>query len=126
MNLFLTVGTQLPFDRLTRAVDLWADGQQGRTHRIFGQIGPQSPGNHRPTRFEWTEFLDPDAFAKRFDAATHIIAHAGMGTIISAPRRRKARRIARTPFGSAGAAQRPPDRHAAEVSEQAGDLGGGS
>ena len=83
MNLFLTVGTQLPFDRLTRAVDDWA-GRQERRVEIFGQVGPLSPRNHRPAQFEWAEFLDPDAFAKRFDAATHVVAHAGMGTIISA------------------------------------------
>lgn len=84
MNLFLTVGTQLPFDRLTRAMDQWCAGIPSGSVRVFGQIGPILGSNHTPKHFEWTEFLAPDEFGKRFEAATHIVAHAGMGTIISA------------------------------------------
>ena len=40
MNLFLTVGTQLPFDRLTRAVDAWLDDHPEYADHVFGQIGP--------------------------------------------------------------------------------------
>ncbi|MGD1925882.1 MAG: glycosyltransferase [Paracoccaceae bacterium] len=84
MKFFLTVGTQLPFDRLVRAVDDWV-GAAGRTKiEMFGQIGDVSQASYTPKNFDWTEFLEPDEFADRFAAATHVIAHAGMGTIISA------------------------------------------
>lgn len=86
--IFLAVGTQLPFDRLTRAVDEWC-GQTGRGAEVFGQVGRLEPGNYRPVHFNWAESLAPDDFAARLDAADVIVAHAGMGTIISALSRAK-------------------------------------
>lgn len=83
MNLFLTVGSQMPFDRLIRTVDAWA-AQQPESIKVFGQIGPLTPANYRPANFEWVDLLAPDAFGERFANASHVIAHAGMGTIISA------------------------------------------
>lgn len=80
--IFLTVGTQLPFDRLVRAVDLWA-GSRGRRD-IFGQISDPGPSGYRPKNFDWVPDLAPAEFEARFQAASHIVAHAGMGTIISA------------------------------------------
>lgn len=83
MNVFLTVGTQLPFDRLTRAVDEWCEETAFEDVQVFGQIGPMVPTTYQPRNFPWVEFLPPEEFSKRFSGATHIIAHAGMGTIIS-------------------------------------------
>ena len=80
--IFLTVGTQLPFDRLVLAIDTWAG--EHPDHPIFGQIADPGPDGYRPKNFEWVEDLSPPEFQARFDAATHIVAHAGMGTIISA------------------------------------------
>ena len=80
--IFLTVGTQLPFDRLVAAVDAWA-ASRGRSD-IFGQISDPGPNGYRPENFEWVADLDPGDFDDRFSAASHIVAHAGMGTIISA------------------------------------------
>lgn len=80
--IFLTVGTQLPFDRLVRAVDLWA-GSRGRQD-IFGQISNIGPSGYRPKNFEWVSDLAPAEFEARFRAASYIVSHAGMGTIISA------------------------------------------
>lgn len=80
--IFLTVGTQLPFDRLVRAVDRWAGNQNG--HEIFGQISNPDPSGYRPKNFEWVADLEPVEFEARFRAASHIVSHAGMGTIISA------------------------------------------
>ncbi len=80
--IFLTVGTQLPFDRLVLAIDTWAGENPG--HQIFGQIADPGPGGYRPKNFEWVADLSPPEFQARFDAATHIVSHAGMGTIISA------------------------------------------
>lgn len=79
--IFLTVGTQLPFDRLVRAVDRWA-GETGAA--VFGQICEPGPEGYRPRHIEWKAFVTPDEFDARFEAAPFVVSHAGMGTIISA------------------------------------------
>lgn len=78
--IFLTVGTQEPFDRLVAAVDDWA-----ATHDVpvFGQLGALKPGSHRPAHFEWREFITADAYQQRLEASRLIVAHVGMGSIIS-------------------------------------------
>lgn len=80
--ILLTVGTQGPFDRLTRAVDAWCAAGTGP--EIFGQIGALSHGNYKPRHFEWVERLSPHDFDERFAQAELIVSHAGMGSIISA------------------------------------------
>lgn len=82
--IFVTVGTDLPFDRLMKVVDSWAR-RHGR-HDIFAQIGE---GGWQPGFIEWRAFLEPPEFRRRFDEADLIVSHAGMGTIISALRRGK-------------------------------------
>ncbi len=77
--IFLTVGAQMPFDRLVRAVDAWA--ARAGNGSIFAQIGR---GGYRPAHLRHVEFLEPRAFRNAFNAATAIVAHAGMGTIINA------------------------------------------
>jgi exopolysaccharide biosynthesis glucuronosyltransferase PssE len=77
--IFVTVGTQVPFDRLVRAVDQWA-GEQGRTD-VFAQIGETELV---PEHIEAAASLGPDEFARRFEAADVVVAHAGMGTILGA------------------------------------------
>ena len=76
--IFVTVGEQLPFDRLVRTVDQCGSikGQE-----IFAQIGET---DLRPSSIEYKNFLDPDVFKQKFLAAELIVAHAGMGTIITA------------------------------------------
>ena len=77
--IFVTVGAQMPFDRFIRAVDTWA-AQCGRSD-IFAQIGPQA---WKPRHIEWTKFLAPDDHRRRVEGAVMIVAHAGMGSIITA------------------------------------------
>jgi UDP-N-acetylglucosamine transferase subunit ALG13 len=77
--IFVTVGSDVPFDRLVRVVDEWA-GATGRTD-VFAQI---SETDYKPTHLAYTNFLQPEEFARRFSSATIIISHAGMGTILSA------------------------------------------
>ena len=83
--IFVTVGTDLPFDRMVRVVDRWA-ADTGR-REIFAQIGETA---WRPAHMEFSNFLDPSEFVRRFSAARTIVAHAGMGTILSALRYEKA------------------------------------
>lgn len=77
--ILVTVGTQGPFDRLVRAVDDWL-----REHpdvRAFGQIGRT---NYRPKYMEASADLDPEDFERRVAVADIVVAHAGMGTILTA------------------------------------------
>lgn len=77
--IFVTVGAQMPFDRLVRAVDSWA-GRRGRTD-VFAQIGPTS---YRPGSIPWTQFLQPAQFKEQAERAKVIVAHAGTGSILTA------------------------------------------
>ena len=81
--IFLTLGTQLPFDRLVREVDAVA----GRIDEpIFGQIGRSQ---FAPVNFPFVAELSPHEFQQRIRAARVIIGHAGVGTILAARRENK-------------------------------------
>ena len=77
--IFVTVGTQGQFDRLIRTVDEWA-GLRGRTD-VFAQTGPS---DYRPEHIRSKPFIDPTEFRKHVESASLVIAHAGMGSIITA------------------------------------------
>lgn len=85
--IFMTVGTILPFDRLSRALDDWA-ASRGRSD-IFGQLYDLGPDNYRPVHFEWAERLSPADFRACIEAADLIVGHAGIGTIVEALTRAK-------------------------------------
>ncbi len=86
--IFLTVGTQLPFDRLTRAMDEWC-GEHAKNTEVFGQIGIIGPNSYIPQNFEWAQKISPDDFTRRVKSATAVVGHAGMGSIITAMTFRK-------------------------------------
>ncbi|MGA2696602.1 MAG: glycosyltransferase [Terriglobales bacterium] len=77
--IFVTVGSQEAFDRMIRAVDEWA-AQRGRRD-VFAQI---AAGAYRPKHIEFTDFMEPAEFKQRVSEASVIVAHAGMGTILTA------------------------------------------
>ncbi|MBZ0171716.1 MAG: hypothetical protein K8E66_04995 [Phycisphaerales bacterium] len=77
--ILVTVGAQMPFDRLVRAVDEWA-GRSGRAD-VLAQIGTTE---FEPANIRWRAFLDPEEFREAVGAAHAIVSHAGMGTIITA------------------------------------------
>ena len=77
--IFVTVGHQMPFDRLIRLVDRWA--AQHRNAEIFAQIGR---AEYRPENFSCTEFLDPAGFERRVHDCSAVVGHAGTGSIIQA------------------------------------------
>lgn len=77
--IFVTVGTDKPFDRMMKVVDRWA-GESGRKD-VFAQIGE---GGWEPQYVPFVNFLEPVEFKTRFAQARLIIGHAGMGTILSA------------------------------------------
>lgn len=77
--ILVTVGTQGAFDRMIETVDAWA-GEAQRTD-VFAQVGPT---RNAPEHMEWVRALDPAEFASKLEHAEAVIAHAGMGTILSA------------------------------------------
>lgn len=77
--IFITIGTQAPFDRLIKAMDEITPLLNGE--KVIAQI---FGSEFRPVNMEIVEFLNPVEFDKIFAEASLIIGHAGMGTIISA------------------------------------------
>lgn len=77
--IFVTVGTQGPFDRMIRVIDAWATRHDRED--VFAQIGRDS---WRPKTIEWVEQLDAAEFKQRVERSQVVIAHAGMGTILTA------------------------------------------
>ena len=75
--IFLTVGTQFPFDRLVRFVDE-AISQNRFEEEIFAQIGDSS---YRPHNFKYVESLEKSEFDSWMQRASGIISHAGIGTL---------------------------------------------
>lgn len=77
--IFVTVGAQMPFDRLITWVDDWASANE--RDDLAAQIGPSEM---QPSTLEVIPFMDPPEFRRRMLEAAGIVAHAGMGTIITA------------------------------------------
>ena len=77
--IFVTVGTDGPFDRLVDAVDRWAS--HTGCADVFAQIGRSSM---RPRFIRFTDFLEPPEFNRQFCSASLVVSHAGMGTILTA------------------------------------------
>jgi len=77
--IFVTVGTQQPFDRLIKAVDAWAAGNGEAAG--FAQIGSSA---YKPVHLEWAEYLPGDAFRSKLEAASLVVSHAGVGNLLLA------------------------------------------
>ncbi len=82
--IFLTIGTHEPFDRLVRAVDGWA-----ARHPDVGLFAQVTPGGFQPRHMAFAHRLAPADYRARMDAARLIVAHAGMGSIITAMDRQR-------------------------------------
>jgi UDP-N-acetylglucosamine transferase subunit ALG13 len=78
-TIFVTVGSQMPFDRLVAAVDLWAENTQPAAD-IFAQIGDSQ---YRPRALRYTKSLSPAEFSQTVAQADVIVAHAGMGSVLT-------------------------------------------
>ena len=104
--IFVTVGTQGHFDRMVRTVDEWA-GKHGRTD-VFAQTGP-SDASYRHIRVE--QFIDPAKFRECVESASLVIAHAGMGSIITALELGKANHCHAPPSEHGRTAKRSSDGH---------------
>ncbi len=81
--IFATIGTQAPFDRFVKILDELCKN-------IDEEIVCQTiQTNYQAQNIKTVDFLPPDEFDQYFKRARLIIAHAGMGTIISALRQKK-------------------------------------
>lgn len=82
--IFVTVGTQLSFDRLIVAIDQWAANNP--SEKVFAQIGP---AKYTPQHIEYSDFVAPNKADELFRQASLIVSHAGMGSILTALKYRK-------------------------------------
>jgi UDP-N-acetylglucosamine transferase subunit ALG13 len=78
--IFLTVGTELPFDRLVQAVDEIA-GRGVLGEEWFAQIGDS---RYKPLHLPWVASMEGHHFDQRLCECNAIISHAGIGTILKA------------------------------------------
>jgi UDP-N-acetylglucosamine transferase subunit ALG13 len=77
--IFVTVGAQMPFDRLVRAMDEWAG-----THGRADVLAQTHAGHYHPRHIDSVQFLDPDGFRSAVERSDIVVSHAGMGSIITA------------------------------------------
>lgn len=76
--IFATIGTQAPFDRFVKMLDDIAP-------EIDEEIVVQTIGSqYKAKNIKVIGFIQPDKFNDYFSKARLIVAHAGMGTIITA------------------------------------------
>lgn len=76
--IFVTVGTQLPFERLIAAVDEWAE--KNPETPVFAQVGDTK---YVPQHMTFVRKITPREYSEKFNNAQVVVSHAGMGTIIS-------------------------------------------
>lgn len=69
-----------PFDRLIRAMDAWAAAQPEPV-ALLAQIGD---GGFEPRHMRWVRSLPGDDYARTVAGAELVVAHAGMGSVITA------------------------------------------
>lgn len=84
MRIFVTVGAQMPFDRLIVAMDTWAAAHP--EHQVLAQIGAS---RLRPTHIRWAHLLRPTELLRAYDEADAIVGHAGTGTLFDVLQRGK-------------------------------------
>ena len=82
--IFVTVGTQEPFDRLIETVDVWS-AEQGRQD-VIAQVGRST---YVPRSIKVVASLTPKEFGEHLEQASTIVSHAGMGTILQVASRGK-------------------------------------
>ena len=78
--IFVTIGSIFPFDRMIRAMDAWA-AAEGAGEEVFAQIGK---GSYEPAHMRWVRRLDRSDYAGAMAGARLIVAHAGVGSVVTA------------------------------------------
>lgn len=82
--IFVTVGTQEPFDRLISAMDILTPQLEG-----IPVIAQTAKSLYSARHIKTVDFVSPSVYNDYFSQAQLIVSHAGMGTIISALQQEK-------------------------------------
>lgn len=80
--IFLTVGSELVFNRMVKAVDAWA--VENKTSQIIAQTGISTDSDYQPKNMTAKSLISPAEYNQYCRDADFLIAHAGMGSIITA------------------------------------------
>lgn len=83
--ILVTVGTQIPFDRLITLVNDWVS-ESGTKQEVVAQVGSSVYSSKNMTVFQSVE---PEQFEQYINDCDFIISHAGMGSILTALRVKK-------------------------------------
>ena len=78
--IFVTTGTQLPFSRLVAEMDRIAERLD---EPVIAQVGPDQSEH---SNLDLKGRMPPDEFDATFQAARVVVAHAGVGSVLSARR----------------------------------------
>lgn len=78
--IFVTVGTQLPFERLVAAVDAWAGGRSPGPD-VLAQVGD---GRTDYPHLRCVRTLDAEGYTRAIAETRLMVAHAGTGSILTA------------------------------------------
>lgn len=81
--IFVTIGSMFPFDRMIREMDAWVASRmaEGDAEEILAQIGE---GTYVPRNMTWVRRLDRADYIAAVARARLIVAHAGIGSVVSA------------------------------------------
>lgn len=77
-RIFVTVGTQIPFDRMVQSVSHWIG--DSKEIEVFAQIGESKLAPHN---MQYKKFIDLTEYHRRIDWCDLIVGHAGMGAILT-------------------------------------------
>jgi len=78
--IFVTIGSMFPFDRMIRAMDAWVLAE-GQGEEVLAQIGA---GDYEPRHMTWVRKLDRRTYAETIRRSRLVVAHAGVGSIVTA------------------------------------------
>ena len=82
--IFVTIGSLFPFDRLVQLMDELAPSFP--QEQFFAQI---ADGKYEPQNMPFARMLSRREFGDKINEAKLIVAHAGMGSVISAMENKK-------------------------------------
>lgn len=83
LQVFMTVGSQMPFDRMTAAVADWAR-RQGPGLTVIAQVGQTRLRAPDLMPLRWAQTLPPRDYADTCRGSDLMVAHAGMGSVLTA------------------------------------------
>lgn len=84
--IFITLGSQkFQFNRLLKKVDELIDAGVIKDE-VFAQVGAS---DYVPRNYQYTQFMDREAFSAKMDECSAVITHGGTGVIIGAVKKGK-------------------------------------